>query len=206
VFISLEGLDGSGKTTQFHRLVDWLRARGCDVLALREPGGTPIGEQVRELLHDHKYIDMDARTELLLYCASRAQLVAQRIKPHLAAGGVVLTDRFVDSTLAYQGFGRGLDLNFLHTLLNFATHGLTPTATLYFDVPVEVGLARRSRGGEWNRLDAESLAFHQRVGAGYKALIAADSQRWLILDATKPIDSVTEAMLKLVARKLKLQE
>ena len=202
MFISLEGLDGSGKTTQFHRLVEALRARGQDVLALREPGGTAIGEQVREILHDHKHAEMDARAELLLYCASRAQLMAQRILPQLASGGIVVCDRFADSTLAYQGYGRGLDLSLLRTLLNFATQGVRPNLTVYFAVPVAVGLARRAKGEEFNRMDAQSVAFYQRVAVGYRELIAAEPGRWCEVDATQPIDAVTENMLKVVWSKV----
>lgn len=205
MFISLEGLDGSGKTTQFHRLVDGLRETGRDVLALREPGGTAIGEQVRNLLHDHKHADMDARTELLLYCASRAQLMAQRIQPHLASGGIVVCDRFSDSTLAYQGYGRGLDLTFLRILLNFATHGVQPDLTLYFDVPVEVGLARRAKGEEFNRMDAQSVEFYGRVDAGYRELIEAQPQRWCVLNASDAVDAVTERMLQALEPRLRAE-
>jgi len=196
MFITFEGLDGSGKTTQFHRLASWLREQDFDVLALREPGGTPIGEAVRDIVHDHAHAEMDARAELLLYCASRAQLTAQRIKPHLDKGGVVLCDRFADSTLAYQGFGRGLDLAFLRMLLQFATRTIRPDLSLYFDVSLAVGLKRRSAGGEWNRLDAESLEFHGRVAQGYQALIAAEPNRWQIIDGTPAIDQVTLSMIE----------
>ncbi len=202
MFISLEGLDGSGKTTQFHRLAEDLRARGHDVLALREPGGTAIGEQVRDILHDHKHANMDARAELLLYCASRAQLMAQRIQPHLQQGGIVVCDRFADTTLAYQGYGRGLDMNLLRTLLNFATHGLKPDTTLFFEVPVDVGLARRAKSEEFNRMDAQSVEFYRRVEAGYRALVLAEPERWWVVDATQPIDAVTANMLQIVAPKL----
>ena len=202
MFISLEGLDGSGKTTQFHRLAEALRGRGRDVLALREPGGTAIGEQVRDILHDHKHTDMDARAELLLYCASRAQLMAQRIQPHLQSGGVVVCDRFADSTLAYQGYGRGLELNLLRALLSFATHDISPSLTLYFEVPVDVGLARRAKGEEFNRMDAQSLEFYQRVEAGYRTLVLAEPGRWCVVDATQPIDDVTANMLQVVVPKL----
>ncbi|NJM40080.1 MAG: dTMP kinase [Anaerolineae bacterium] len=209
MFISLEGLDGSGKTTQFDRLAAALRERGYDVLALREPGGTTIGERVRDILHDHTHAEMDSRTELLLYCASRAQLMAQRIQPHLQQGGrrgIVVCDRFADSTLAYQGYGRGLELNLLRSLLYFATHGVKPNLTLYFDVPVDVGLARRSKstakGEEFNRMDAQSIEFYRRVEAGYRELILAEPERWCVVDATQPIEVVTERMLQIIAAKL----
>ncbi len=199
VFITLEGPDGSGKTTQFHRLSEWLRGRGCDVLALREPGGTAIGEAVREvLLHHRGDVSMDARAELLLFCASRAQLVAERIEPHLRGGGVVLCDRFADSTLAYQGYGRGLDLAVLRSLLAFATRGIGPDLTLYFDVAPEIGLQRRAQGGGVNRLDAEALDFHRRVRQGYVELMASDATRWVRIDGAAPLDEVTRATLACV--------
>lgn len=203
VFITLEGPDGSGKTTQFHRLNEWLRGRGCDVLALREPGGTAIGEAVREvLLHHRGDASMDARAELLLFCASRAQLVAERIEPHLRAGGVVLCDRFSDSTLAYQGYGRGLDLAVLGSLLAFATRGISPDLTLYFDVAPEIGLQRRAQDGGVNRLDAESLEFHRRVRQGYVELMAADATRWVRIDGAAPLSEVTRATLACVSERM----
>lgn len=190
MFITLEGLDGSGKTTQFHPLVAWLESQGRRVLALREPGGTEIGERIRDVLHDHKHADMDARAELMLYCASRAQLMSARILPHLEAGGVVVCDRFADSTLAYQGYGRGLDVNFLRQLLHFVTRGRWPDLTLYFEIDSAVSLRRRADGGEWNRMDAESEAFYRRVQVGYAELIAADPARWIRVDATQAPDAV----------------
>lgn len=200
MFITLEGPDGSGKTTQFHRLTEWLTGQGHRVLALREPGGTSIGEAVREvLLHHRGGGAMDARAELLLFCASRAQLVAERILPHLETGGVVVCDRFADSTLAYQGYGRGLDLALLRTLLQFATRELRPDLTLYFDIDAETGIGRRATGGGVNRLDAESLDFHRRVQAGYQTLIAAESARWAVIDARNDIDAVAEAVRTAVA-------
>lgn len=203
MFITLEGPDGSGKTTQFHRLSEWLRGRGCNVLALREPGGTAIGEAVREvLLHHRGDVSMDPRAELLLFCASRAQLVAERIEPHLRAGGVVVCDRFADSTLAYQGYGRGLDLALLRSLLAFATRGISPDLTLYFDVAPEIGLQRRAQGGDVNRLDAESLEFHRRVRQGYVELMAADATRWSRIDGAAPLEDVTRATLACVSERM----
>lgn len=199
MFITFEGLDGSGKTTQLPRLAAWLHAQGNDVTQLREPGGTRIGDAVRVILHDHENNNMDARAELLLYCASRAQLIAERVQPRLAAGGIVLSDRFADSTIAYQGHGRGLDIAFLTTLLKFATRGLTPDLTLFFDMDVEQALARRrTSGGEVNRLDTETLDFYKRVRAGYAALIAQSPARWLVIDAAGTPDEVTAAMIDAV--------
>jgi dTMP kinase len=191
MFITLEGIDGSGKTTQFHRLLNWLIARGHNTLPVREPGGTLIGESARNILHDRANNMMDARTELLLYCASRAQLVAEKIQPHLASGGIVLCDRFADSTMAYQGYGRGLDLDFLRDLLRFATRGIAPDLTIYFALDAEVGIHRRLKGGEeFNRLDAETLDFHKRVQGGYEKLIEAEPARWKVIDASQTIETI----------------
>ncbi len=145
---------------------------------------------------------MHARTELLLFCASRAQLVAERIKPHLAAGGIVLCDRFADSTLAYQGYGRGLDLAELRTILRFATQGLTPNLTLYFDIDSETGMSRRASGGGVNRLDAESLDFHRRVRSGYLEMAAAEPARWVVIDASADIQTVFQAVCKQIERQI----
>ena len=169
----------------------WLRGRGQDILTLREPGGTRIGDQIREVLHNRAYTEMTARAELLLYAASRAQLVSERIQPHLEAGGVVLCDRFSDSTMAYQGYARGLDLGFLDTLIQFATQGIRPDLTLYLDVEPAEGVRRRQQGqGELTRLDVEKIDFHTKVREGYRALIAKEPERWVIINASKSIDDV----------------
>lgn len=190
MFITFEGLDGSGKTTQIRLLTAYLRNQGHDVILTREPGGTAIGDQVRDVLHTLENAEMHPRTELLLYNASRAQLVEQVIKPNLKAGTIVLCDRFTDSTLAYQGYGHGLDLPTLRTILDFATAGLKPDRTIYLDIDVADGLQRRRQaahqGEEWNRLDALDVAFHQRVQQGYQALIQADPARWVVVDALGP--------------------
>lgn len=185
-FITFEGPDGSGKSTQIKALAEHLRSRGVDVLLTREPGGTPISEEIRALLHDLRRREMAPRAEILLYSAARAQLVSQVIRPHLEAGGLVLSDRYADSTLAYQGYGHGLSLDALRQITAFATGGLQPDLTLLFDIDVETGLARRKQGGvEWNRLDAYDLEFHRRVRAGYLELAAAEPERWVRLDATR---------------------
>jgi dTMP kinase len=203
MFITLEGGDGSGKTTQFRLLQDWLRQQGRDVLALREPGGTAIGEAVRDVLLHHKAgAAMHANTELLLFCASRAQLVAERIKPHLAGGGIVLCDRFADSTLAYQGYGRGLDLVMLRTILAFATQGLQPDLTLYFDVDPVIGLSRRASGGDVNRLDAEPSEFHTRVRRGYVMLADSDPNRWRVIDGNAAVSAVFERASQEIATRI----
>ncbi len=206
MFISIEGLDGSGKTTQAQRLYDWLRLRGHDVLLTREPGGTPIGEQIRALLHDLDNTAMQPATELLLYNASRAQLVAEELRPQLESGGIALCDRYADSTLAYQGYGHGQDLERLRGVIDAATGGLQPDVTIFLDIAPQTALERRRMaslfGEEWNRLDDFELAFHQRVYDGYQALAAAEPQRWLCVDAQRSILDVQAALRKALAERL----
>jgi dTMP kinase len=203
MFITLEGSEGSGKTSQIPALADALRRAGCTVLTTREPGGTPIGDQIRNILMNFKNTDMHPRTEILLFQAARAQHVERIIRPALAEGKVVVCDRFADSTMAYQGYGYETDLNVLRTLLDFATGGLKPDLTLLFDVDVEVGLRRRqSSGGEYNRMDAFQLDFYQRVRKGYLELAAADPDRWVVLDASLPKAEVQENMLRAVRARL----
>ncbi len=191
LFVTLEGPEGSGKTTQLPLLADWLREEGYTVLCTREPGGTPIGEEIRALLHDPDHDEMTARAEILLYSAARAQHVAERIRPALAAGQIVLCDRFFDSTYAYQGHGRGLPLERLRSITRFATEGLTPDVTLYLDLDPEVGLTRRQANGkEMNRLDREAMDFHRRVRQGYLALAAEEPRRWITIDAGGSLEKV----------------
>lgn len=203
MFITFEGPDGSGKSTQIKLLAERLTALGQNVLLTREPGGTEISEQIRQVLHDLRNKAMQPRAEILLYSAARAQLVGEKIKPHLAAGGIVLSDRYADSTIAYQGYGHRLDLVTLRLITAFATDSLKPDLTLLFDLDAETGLRRRQHGsGEWNRLDDYALAFHQRVRAGYLELARAEPERWVILDATKSVDVLQAAVWKLAERKL----
>lgn len=199
LFITLEGPEGSGKTTQVRRLVEALNLHGFAVLALREPGGTAIGEQIRDVLHAMRNQEMHARTEILLYCASRAQLVEQVIRPCLASGGVVVCDRYADSTLAYQGYGRGLDLEILRTILGFATGGLKPDLTLYLDVDVETGLSRKRVGGaEWNRMDDLPVDLHRRVRAGYLEMAAQEPARWRVVDAARDEQAIASDIWRIV--------
>ncbi len=206
LFVSFEGPDGSGKTTQIRLLGEWLRARGHDVLVTREPGGTPIGDRIRAILLDPAHPEIRPEAEALLFSAARAQLVRQVIQPHLAAGGIVLCDRYADSTLAYQGYGRQLDLAVLRTITAFATAGLWPDLTVYLDLPVEEGLARRRQAetAGWNRLDAEQLAFHRRVREGYLAMATAEPERWLVLDARQSVDALQQAIRQRLIERLHL--
>lgn len=191
MFITFEGPEGSGKSSQITQLTPFLKQRGFDVVQTREPGGTPIGDQIRACLHDINNTAMAAETELLLYSASRAQLVREVILPALTAGTVVLCDRFADSTTAYQGYGRGIDLAKLAAMTQIATGGLQPDLTLLLDIDVARGLARRTVGGEeMNRLDRETLAFHERVRAGYHQLAQENPRRWRVIDADRPPESV----------------
>ena len=203
LFVTFEGPEGCGKTTQVAQLAESLRSRRHDVIATREPGGTSIGDQVREILHSPGNRSMRPAAELLLYCASRAQLVADVIQPHLERGGIVLSDRYADSSIAYQGYGRGLDRDALRTIITFATNGLRPDLTLLLDLAVEEGLRRRrDGGGEWNRLDQEALDFHRRVREGYLLLAKAEPDRWVIVDAARGVDRVQAHIREIVEQKL----
>ena len=191
MFITLEGPDGSGKTKQIQPLANFLKENGFTVFTAREPGGTSIGNQVRTILMNLENTSMRQRTETLLFCAARAQLVEEVIRPHLDRGEVVLLDRYADSTMAYQGYGHQNDLTLIRNLLDFATGGLKPDLTLLLDLDPEVGLRRRQVGGdEWNRLDAYQLQYHQRVRHGYLQMAAAEPARWRVVDASQPPDMV----------------
>ena len=198
MFITLEGPEGSGKSSQLPDLAEFLRGQGWDVLTTREPGGTPIGDQIRQILMRLDNQELHPRTEILLFLASRAQLVEQVIKPALREGKLVLCDRFGDSTLAYQGYGHGLDLGTLRTMLDFATDKLKPDLTLLLDVDVETGLQRKRKEDEWNRLDAYELAFHQRVREGYHELCRQEPERWCVIDAMQPKEAVQLALRQAV--------
>jgi dTMP kinase len=201
LFVTFEGPEGSGKTTQVKRLARRLAGCGSHVLALREPGGTSIGEQIRNVLHSLDNREMQSRTEILLYCAARAQLVGQVIRPHLESGGVVLCDRYADSTLAYQGYGRSLDLATLRMILDFATGGLKPDLTFYLDIDVEAGLKRKQAGGEeWNRMDDLEVDFYRRVRAGYLEMVAQEPTRWAVIDAAPSAETIAEEIGKMVER------
>ena len=184
LFITFEGTDGAGKTRQIQRLSADLRQVGYDVCLTREPGGTPISEQIRSVLLDPDHSEMAVTTELLLYAASRAQHVSEVIKPALEAGKVVISSRFADAMVVYQGYGRGVDLERIHHLNRIATDGVAPEVTFVLDLPVEVGLqrVRKSRGG-FDRLEREEIEFHRRLREGYRALAKAEPQRLKVIDA-----------------------
>ncbi len=206
MFITLEGPDGSGKTTQIRLLYDALVAAECDVLLTREPGGTTIGDQIRVVLHDVENNDLVPEAEILLYSASRAQLVGQVIRPALAAGTIVLCDRYADSTMAYQGYGRALSLEALTAITAFATGGLKPDLTLFLDLEPEIGLTRRKASGqEWNRMDQQTLDFYRLTRTGYHTLAAMEPERWVSIDASGSTTEVAAAVWATVQRRLNLQ-
>ena len=200
VFIVFEGPEGSGKSTQARLLAERLTAEGRSVVLTREPGGTPIAEQVRTILLDPANCAMLPEAEALLYSAARAQHVGDVIRPELERGAVVICDRFADSTLAYQGGGRGLSIDDLRTIQRFATGGLTPTLRILVDVPVEVGLRRRfGVEAEVNRLDVAGAEFHERVRASYLAMAAQDEASWVVVDGDDTVEAVEERIRQAVA-------
>lgn len=205
MFITLEGPDGSGKTLQAAALAEFLEGLGYKVLLTHEPGGTAIGDQVRAILSNLENTAMHPRTETLLFLAARAQLVEQVIRVHLENGGVVISDRYADSTRAYQGYGHQNDLEKIDHLIEFATGGLVPDLTLLLDIDVEEGLRRRAQGGGWNRLDAYDLEFHRRVRAGYHQLARAEPERWVVIDAARPVEVVQAELRKVLLERLAVQ-
>ena len=199
-FVTLEGPDGAGKSSQAERLAEALRRQAQQVTLVREPGGTPLGEAIRRLLLESRELHHEPLADALLFNAARSALVAQVIRPALSRGDVVVCDRYADSTLAYQGYGSGLDLEWLAELNARATGGLVPDLTLLLDLPVDVGLARRAAGPERERTrfeDAErqDSRFHERVRDGYRTLAAREPQRWAVIDASHSPDQVHRALL-----------
>jgi dTMP kinase len=191
VFITFEGGEGSGKSTQVKALARRLEASGMPVRVLREPGGTTVGEAIRAILLDPEHTGLDDTAEILLYEAARAQLVADVIEPALAAGEVVLCDRFYDSTTAYQGYARGIDLTQVAALNRAATGGLTPARTLVLDIDPLAGIERATSEGA-DRLEAEDLSFHAAVRAGFLAIAADEPARVRVIDALGSVDDVAE--------------
>jgi dTMP kinase len=196
MFITFEGPEGSGKTSQMKPLAEFLRDQGYSVLTTREPGGTQIGDQVRAVLTRLDNTNMHPRTEILLFLAARAQLVEEIVLPELKQGSLVLCDRYSDSTMAYQGYGHGLDLSLLHQMLDFATGHLWPDLTILLDLDPQAGLDRKRKAGEWNRLDAYGLEFHQRVRKGYQQMAQQAPQRWVLVDASQPFELVQAQIRK----------
>lgn len=205
--MTFEGPEGSGKTTQIPLLAEYLKENGYDVLCTREPGGTDISEQIREVILSSKNDSISHATEALLFSAARAQIVEQVIRPALAAGRIVLCDRYADSTIAYQGYGLGLDVQALAVITRFATGGLVPDLTFYIDVPAEIGLARKkgqagSGASEMNRLDQKEIAYHTRVREGYLEMARQAPERWVVIDGTRSASSVQKALRERLEQEL----
>ena len=196
ILITLEGPEGAGKTTILHQILPILTQMGVDILTTREPGGIRIAESIREIILAPENTAIDGKTELLLFAAARRQHLNEKVRPALAEGKIVIIDRFIDSSVAYQGYARGIDVADVETINNFATDGLLPDLTLYFDVDTEIGLSRVMSGDrEVNRLDLEAQEMHQKVRAGYQAIAKANPKRIVAIDASQAIDQVVAATL-----------
>ncbi|TWT06198.1 dTMP kinase [Planomicrobium sp. CPCC 101079] len=206
--ITLEGGEGAGKTSVLKRLAVFLEQQGFSVVSTREPGGIEISEQIRKVILDQNNVEMDPRTEALLYAAARRQHLVEKIIPALEAGKVVLCDRYIDSSLAYQGHARGLGISEIFSINKFAIDKYMPDLTLYFDIQPEIGLARIEKDGnrEVNRLDVESIKFHEAVREGYQMLIQQYPERIQVIDADNEIDTVAQAAQKAVLAFMKINE
>ncbi|ALF09059.1 dTMP kinase [Parageobacillus thermoglucosidasius] len=191
-FFSFEGPEGAGKTTMIAMLESFLREKGFDVLATREPGGVRIAEEIRSIILNPAHTEMDGRTEALLYAAARRQHLLEKIIPAIKSGKIVLCDRFIDSSLAYQGFARELGMDEILQINQFAINGYFPTLTIYFDIDPKIGLERiqKNKQREMNRLDMENLSFHYKVREGYLKLAKRFSDRIITIDASKSVDEV----------------
>lgn len=199
-FITFEGPEGSGKTTVLQRVSERLQAQ-FEVLITREPGGVPAAEQIREILLEGEAVD--ERTEALLFAASRREHLVEKVLPALKAGRVVLCDRYIDSSLAYQGYARGIGVEEVRAINEFAINGLYPDLTVYLDITAETGRARiQSNARDMNRLDHESIAFHQQVIEGYHQLIEQEPKRFAVIDANQPIDDVVDAAYQVIVQHL----
>lgn len=196
-FITIEGTDGSGKTTFIQDAKKHLESIGLKVLVTREPGGTVLSEKIRELLFDNSY-DMDKRTESLLFAASRSEHINKTIIPHLTLGYVILCDRFVDSSISYQSYARGLKKEDIIMINDYATAGLAPDLTLYFDVELETGLARTGKRTDNNRMDNESMEFYRNVKRGYDELAVENKDRIVTIDANKDYEQVKQQALEVI--------
>lgn len=203
IFISFEGPDGAGKTSVIEALVPELQALGQSVVTTREPGGVPIAERIREVILNPAHTAMDDKTELLLYIAARRQHMQERILPALESGQLLLVDRFIDSSVAYQGGGRGLDKSEIAWLNRFATDDLLPDLTIYLDVDAAVGLARiaKHRQHDMDRLDMTPVTVHERIRAAYLELVSAAPERIVSVDATQPLDKVVAACLAVIKQR-----
>lgn len=191
LFITTEGTDGSGKTTQIRLIKSYLEEKGCEVILTREPGGTKISEKIRDIILNPENKEMSPITEMMLYVSARAQLVAQVIKPVVESGKIVICDRFVDSSLVYQGFGRGIDLTLIEDINKIAMDGINPDITFFFDISPEVALKRRIASTGADRIESEKMDFHMKVYEGYKKLAKLFPDRIKSINANRPIDDIS---------------
>ena len=196
MFITFEGQEGAGKSTQIKLLYEYFLKKGANIILTREPGGTEIAEKIREILKDAANDNLSGRTEALLYLAARAQLVDEVIRPHLQNGYVVLSDRFSDSTIAYQGFGNGRVMEDLVFINDFAVSGLTPDITVYLRIDTEVGLARKLTQGALDRIEQKDLSYHKAVKVGYEYLLHKYPERIIAIDGELPKEEIHEIIIK----------
>lgn len=204
LFVTLEGGEGAGKTTVMHHVSQKLASLGVETLCTREPGGIRISEKIREIILNRDHTEMDSRTEALLYAAARRQHLVEKVKPAIEAGHVVLCDRFVDSSVVYQGYARGIGMDEVYEMNQFAIEGFMPDMTIFFDIKPELGLARIAKNNERevNRLDLEGLSFHEKVYEGYKIQAKNFKERIISIDASKSIEAVTDEVCQLILDKL----
>lgn len=199
IFISMEGPDGSGKSTQIELLKAYLEKKGYDeIIITREPGGTVISEAIREIILNKDFSEMSYMTEALLYASARAQLVSQVIKPALEAGKAVISDRFVDSSAVYQGMARGLGVEEVYNINSYAIQGIMPQLTIHMDLPAKVGISRKKEQAELDRMELETIEFHEKVAEGYRELARRSPDRIKSIDATQDIQTIHEIIVKYV--------
>ncbi|EEL52594.1 MULTISPECIES: dTMP kinase [Bacillus cereus group] len=204
LFVTIEGPEGSGKSTLITKLLPYFEKKEQKVIATREPGGIAISEEIREILHKQEHTMMEARTEALLYAAARRQHLVEKVMPALERNYLVLCDRFIDSSLAYQGYARGLGVDKVYEINRFATEDCMPNLTIYLDIEPEVGLARieKDANREVNRLDMESIKFHKRVREGYLQLVDRFANRIVVVNADQPMEEIMEEVIQLIEDKL----
>lgn len=196
LFISMEGPDGSGKTTQIEKLKEYFSNKGYEVIITREPGGTQISEEIRNIILDVKNEALSDMTEALLYAASRAQHVEEKIKPALESGKIVISDRFVDSSIVYQGYARGIGIDTVESINSFAIQGYMPDITFFFDIEPELAMKRKANQKSLDRLEQEHISFHNKVYEGYKILLKRYPKRIKSIDARQSIDNIYEQIMK----------
>lgn len=198
LFITVEGTDGAGKSTQIELLADYIKKSGREALVTREPGGTAISEKIRDIILDVKNLEMADTAEALLYAASRAQHIDEKIKPALKKGTVVICDRFTDSSIAYQGYARGTDVRLIEEINSYAVGGCIPDITLFFDIRPEIGILRKESSKTLDRIENEKIDFHYKVYNGYKELLKKYPERIKRIDAEKSIDEIHKDVIKII--------